>query len=280
MAINGSTKTPLKGVHFALYDQVKDSEGNVRPAYNPKTGYEDLVTNDEGILTEMTMAIGPGTYYLREKAAPSGYKKLAEDLCFTIGTNGSVKINNPGYLNWLTRDTSISGTVSYKISIENTPLGITVRKADETGNSLPGSKFELCRKNPEGGFVPVTEYGLGEDGLIDLTDKTEMTFTGMSNGIYKLTEIDAPPGHIIQTKYIYFSVSDGAVTITDQDGNATTYTGVELKDDNSTIVVKNISGTALPNTGGFGTSLIYFTGIMLMGMAGTCLLMQRRRRAS
>ncbi len=280
VGVDGSTRTPLGDVHFALYEQVRDSEGNVRPAYNPKTGYDDLVTNDEGILTDMTMAVGPGTYYLREKTAPSGYKKLAEDLCFTIGTNGSVKINNPGYLNWLTRDTSISGTVSYKISIENTPLGITVRKADETGNSLPGSKFELCRKNPEGGFVPVTEYGLGEDGLIDLTDKTEMTFTGMSNGIYKLTEIDAPPGHIIQTKYIYFSVSDGAVTITDQDGNATTYTGVELKDDNSTIVVKNISGTALPNTGGFGTSLIYFTGIMLMGMAGTCLLMQRRRRVS
>ena len=274
--VDGSTRTPLGGVHFALYDQVKDNEGNVRPAYNPKTGYEDIVTKDGGLLEEITMSLGAGTYYLREKVAPSGYKKLAEDLCFTIGADGTVRINNAGYANWLTRDTSTPGAVSYQISIENTPLGITVRKTDETGEVLPGSKFVLYKKNKHGSFVIVHEYGLGEDGLIDLTDRTEMTFTGMSNGTYKLSETNAPSGYIILTKDIYFSLSDGTMTLTDEDGTTKTYTDVSLLDDNTTIAVKNNPGPALPSTGGPGNKYIHILGLMMTAGAGLLLWKKKR----
>ena len=274
--VDGSTRTPLGGVHFALYDQVKDNEGNVRPAYNPKTGYEDIVTKDGGLLEEITMSLGAGTYYLREKVAPSGYKKLAEDLCFTIGADGTVRINNAGYANWLTRDTSTPGAVSYQISIENTPLGITVRKTDETGEVLPGSKFVLYKKNKHGSFVIVHEYGLGEDGLIDLTDRTEMTFTGMSNGTYKLSETNAPSGYIILTKDIYFSLSDGTMTLTDEDGTTKTYTDGSLLDDNTTIAVKNNPGPALPSTGGPGNKYIHILGLMMTAGAGLLLWKKKR----
>ncbi len=274
--VDGSTRTPLSGVHFALYDQVKDNEGNVRPAYNPKTGYEDIVTKDGGLLEEITISLGAGTYYLREKAAPSGYKKLVEDLCFTIGADGTVRINNAGYSNWLTRDTSTPGAVSYQISIENTPLGITVRKTDETGEALPGSKFVLYQKNKQGIFVIVHEYGLGEEGLIDLTDRTEMTFSGMSNGTYKLSETNAPSGYIILTKDIYFSLSDGTMTLIDEDGNAKTYTDVSLLDDNTTIAVKNNPGPALPSTGGPGNRYIHILGLMMTAGAGLLLWKKKR----
>ena len=276
--VDGSTRTPLGDVHFALYEQVKDSEGHVRPAYNPMNGFEDLVTNEEGILQGLNMAVGAGTYYLREKAAPDGYKNLAEDLCFTIGRDGTVKINNTGYTNWLTRDTSVPGTVSYQIAIENTPLGITVRKTDEAGNALAGSTFTLCKKNDSGSFVLVTEYGLGQDGLIDLTDRTEMTFTGMSNGIYQLSETLAPPGYIILTKDTYFSVANGTVTLTDENGDAKTYTDVSLLDDNTTIAVKNNPGAALPHTGGPGTRLLYLLGAIMALFAGAALLRGHIRR--
>lgn len=274
--VDGATRTPLSNVHFALYDQVKDSSGNVRPAYIPKEGYEDIVTGDDGVLTDLTIDVGPGTYYLREKAAPSGYKKLAEDLCFTIGKNGTVVINNAGYKNWLTRDTSVPGSVSYQICVENAPLGITVRKTDELEKALPGSRFTLSRKNDAGSFVAVTEYGLGEGGLIDLTDGTEMNFTGMTNGIYKLSETDAPPGYIILTKDIYFSVNDGTMTLTDQDGNNATYTDVLLRDDNTTIVVKNTAGAELPYTGGIGTTLFYILGTILTAVSAIMLIARRR----
>ena len=279
VGVDGNTRNTLSNVHFALYDQVKDSEGNVRPAYTPKTGYEDIITNGDGILEDLTMDVGTGTYYLREKAAPSGYKKLAEDLCFTIGRDGSVVIHNAGYANWLIKDTSVAGTVSYQINIENTPIGITIRKTDEEGNAIPGSKFVLYKQDDDtGSFNIVTDYELGEEGLIDLSDRTEMTFTGMANGVYKLSETTAPPGYIILTRDIYFRVSDGAVTLTNGSGNPKTYSNVNLIDNNSTIVVKNALGKPLPSTGGPGTKHIYLIGCILTLFAGAGIIMKRKWR--
>ena len=278
VGVDGNTRTPLSGVHFALYEQVRDSEGNVRPAYTPMDGYDDLVTKDNGLLEEITMNLGRGTYYLREKEAPSGYSMLPEDLCFTIGGDGTISIHNAGYSDWLTKDTSVPGTVSYQISIVNTSVGITVRKTDESGNALAGSQFVLYKKNDTGSFVIVTGYGLGENGLIDLTDTTEMTLAGMASGIYKLSETNAPPGYIILTKDIYFNVANGTVTLTDENGDAKTYSDVSLLDNNTTIAVKNNIGASLPSTGGPGTTLFYLLGTILTAFAGVRLVMRKRRK--
>ena len=278
VGIDGGTRRPLSGVHFALYEQVHDSEGHVRPAYSPKTGYEDLVTDENGILGEIIMSLGTGTYYLREKEAPSGYSMLPEDLCFTIGGDGTISIHNAGYSDWLTKDTSVLGTVSYQISIVNTSVGITVRKTDESGNALAGSQFVLYKKNDTGSFVIVTGYGLGENGLIDLTDTTEMTLAGMASGIYKLSETNAPPGYIILTKDIYFNVANGTVALTDENGDAKTYSDVSLLDNNTTIAVKNNIGASLPSTGGPGTTLFYLLGTILTAFAGAGLVVRKRRK--
>ena len=273
---DGEERTPLGGVHFALYDQVKDSEGNLRPAYVPRTGYEDIVTDEEGYLQKITMDIGNGTYYLREKEAPSGYKKLASDLCFTIGEDGTVTINTAGYTNWLTRTFPKSGVVSYQIEIENTPIGITVRKTDNNGNPLTGSQFTLSMKNESNFFESVTDYGLGENGSIDLTTVAEKTVSGLSSGDYKLTETNSPAGYIIMARDVYFRVSDGAVALKDEYGNETTISGVTLEDDNTTIVVSNTPGAVLPATGGPGNNLIRLFGIMLTFLAGIQLMIRRR----
>ena len=103
-----------------------------------------------------------------------------------------------------------------------------------------------------------------------------MNFTGMTNGIYKLSETDAPPGYIILTKDIYFSVNDGTMTLTDQDGNNATYADVLLRDDNTTIVVKNTAGAELPYTGGIGTTLFYILGTILTAVSAIMLIARRR----
>ena len=100
----------------------------------------------------------------------------------------------------------------------------------------------------------------------------------MSNGLYWLSETNAPPGYIILTKDIYFSVSDGAVTLTNEDGEEETYSGVELLDDNTTIAVKNTPGAALPHTGGSGTSQIYLFGILLTALSCAGFILFRRKR--
>ena len=134
---------------------------------------------------------------------------------------------------------------------------------------MEGSKFTLCVKNEGGNFVHVQGIeGIGEEGLIDLTDKSEMTFSGLGNGTYMLSEINAPTGYVILNQDTYFSVSNGAVTLTDESGNPKAYTDVSLLDENTSIAVKNNPGAALPHTGGPGTRLFYLLGGMLLLIAG------------
>ena len=58
-------------------------------------------------------------------------------------------------------------------------------------------------------------------------------------------------------------------------GNSATLT---FNAQTATATVGNTPGAALPNTGGPGTKMLYFFGIMLAGLAGTGLVMKRRRR--
>ncbi|MBQ9321552.1 MAG: LPXTG cell wall anchor domain-containing protein [Eubacterium sp.] len=136
-------------------------------------------------------------------------------------------------------------------------------------------------KNESEAFECVSGHGLGEGGLIDLTTAAEKTFSGLSNGLYKLTETQVPAGYVIMTKDICFNLSNGAVTLTDETGNATgdgaTYSSVTLADDNTTIVVKNKPGVSLPSTGGSGTARIYILGLLMLFGAGVVLAIGRRR---
>ena len=162
------------------------------------------------------------------------------------------------------------------MSIENTPLGITIRKTDEEGNQLLGSQFKLLIKNDTGTYVAVTAEGIGPDGLIDLTNSNQKTINGMQNGSYKLTETNAPPGYVILENDIFFNVSNGAVTLTDESGKTKEYSNVSLLEKNTTIEVKNTPGTSLPNSGGRGTRLFYIFGSILT--AGCAILLIARRR--
>ena len=278
MGIDQQSSVPLSGVHFALYRQVTDTNGTFRKDYMPMPGYENLETNMDGLISQIDLDhLGPGTYYLSEIAAPSGYKKLASDLCFTIGEDGTVTINTAGYMNWLSRKVESSGSVSYTIEIENTPLGITVRKVDNKKSPLSGAQFTLSVKKDTGLFEYVTEYALDENGLIDLSSATEKTFTGLPNGIYKLTETYAPAGYISLSKDIYFEISNGSVSLTDADGEKQSYSDVTLEDDDTTIVVQNTPGVVLPSTGGPGVSIFTLLGSLLMMEAGILLWMKKRR---
>ncbi|MBR6300005.1 MAG: hypothetical protein IKR36_03815, partial [Clostridia bacterium] len=113
---NALTGQPLADVHFALYHQVTQTDGTVRKDYRPIPGYDDLVTDENGIVPQVTEALQAGTYYLSETQAAAGFILPEDDLCFTIGTDGTVSLNN--HENWLVREV-ISGSVSYTITIPN-----------------------------------------------------------------------------------------------------------------------------------------------------------------
>lgn len=101
----------------------------------------------------------------------------------------------------------------------------------------------------------------------------------VANGLYQLTETEAPPGRIILTGDIYFSVSDGAVTLTKKDGSAETYPDVLLLDDNTTIAVKNNTGASLPAAGGPGTGHSTLLGALLMVLAAAGMAVTGKNRS-
>ena len=86
--------------------------------------------------------------------------------------------------------------------------------------------------------------------------------------------------HGLIKKYgeIDFIITNGVLSGTDIEG----IVKFEVADGSNLalITVTNVRSAALPNTGGPGTDLFYLLGIMLTGLAGTGLVMKRRREAA
>ena len=139
--VDVSTREPLEGVHFALYREVVDTEGNKRPSNVPETGYEDIVTDANGILPDidfdhLTMGL---TYYLRETATVAEYQKFDKDLCFEVGANGKIKIitrdSTIGQPDWVIEEDE-DGHVTYTLEIPNGLQGVELPYTGGSGTHL------------------------------------------------------------------------------------------------------------------------------------------------
>ena len=276
--MDASGSGPLAGVHFALYHQVTDNEGNKRRDLFPIQGYDDLVTAENGIIPHIDMDLAAGTYYLAETSTLTGYELLSEDLCFTIGKDGSVSIETQKYTHWLSSKTDNTGKVSYTITIPNGKQKTVILKKVSAGTTtvLPGASFTLYSAEdyddetdtPTQGAQPITEGTTGADGTMSL---------GMlSTGNYRLVETQAPAGYKMLDRAVKIEVRENTVTA-EQAGNSST-----AEYDESTnsyqISVWNTAGAELPSSGGPGTTWIYLIGSILLLGCGITLIARRRIR--
>ncbi len=142
--VDADTLDPLEGIHFALYRQVTTTEGEKRKDYLPMQGYEDLVSDENGIIPRISMDLGPGTYYLTETRTLENYKLLGEDICFTIGADGTVTLAE-GSPDWLERSES-DGNVSYSLIVRN-------RSVDAVSTVITGEKTLKGRDMRAGEFT-------------------------------------------------------------------------------------------------------------------------------
>ncbi len=110
----------LSGVHFALHRQVT-VEGVTQIDVNPMPGYEDLVTDENGYIPLITNNLPPGTYELREKAAPSRYLALSGYIRFSISQTGKVTLGLHPPAVRLEEDEQNDGSVLYVLTVPNTP---------------------------------------------------------------------------------------------------------------------------------------------------------------
>ena len=165
--------TRLKGAEFALYN-ADDTE--IRKVTTDKAG------------VALFTGLNPGSYYIKETAAPEGYKPLDNRVEFTIDEKGNLK--GDGF----------SGDGLYMLTVENSPLeyGFKVKKVSTNDEKLvlPGAEIRIL-----GGGLDRT-YTTGANGL---TEQITLPI-----GEYTLTEMKAPEGYVINGAGRHISVkADG-----------------------------------------------------------------------
>ena len=120
------------------------------------------------------------------------------------------------------------------------------------------------------------EVVTGADGIIKIS--------GLKEGTYTFTEIQAPDGYNLLSTPITVVVKSNIATITkpaDFAWDKDTGSSDSVTVDNGTFKfqVENNSGTQLPSTGGIGTTIFYVVGAILVIGAGVVLITRRRMEA-
>ena len=136
-------------------------------------------SRDNGMICNAVMQVTneplpAGTYYLTETEPAEGYLPLEGDLCFTLGEDGTVTVEDADKQDWLKADES-AGMVSYILSIPNdcvpTETVITGIKT-LTGRDMKENEFtftltrlaidEHGDPTPEGDHLTATVSAAGE----------------------------------------------------------------------------------------------------------------------
>ena len=277
--VDSESGDPIGGVHFSLYRQTSTGGKPLQPM----DGYEDIVTNANGVLAEVTQNLRSGTYYLTEKQAAEGYGKLEGDLCFTIGSNGAITIESDEHEGWLEKTVDeTTGRVSHVIAIPNSKSKkVSFKKVDVTNmdnSALEGAEFALYQGSTisDGQQPMISGLVSGEDGLLA---KENRTVFDLSIGTYCLKETKAPEGYLLPDAPIVISVTVNGVTALQANNNSPI---VAPTGNNNSWLIKvwNTPGVELPNTGGSGVMVWHFVGALLALCAVAILFYMRKSRRS
>ena len=118
----------------------------------------------------------------------------------------------------------------------------------------------------KGGEEPVTATQ-----TLSVDEQGKLYIYGLDEGTYKLQETKAPDGYNLKTEADTIVITD-----TDKDGKLDGQVGGQNVDPNGTgiytITVKNSQGFQLPVTGGIGTVVFAATGIVVVGLGMTLLM--------
>ena len=138
---------------------------------------------------------------------------------------------------------------------------------------LSGAKFKLTRVDDRGNAISTPGEAYSSELEVNSTTG-ELEFTGLKKGRYKLEETHIPDGYIRKEQFYFITIG--------KDGTGALDTSIPHEminpDSGTDFTVENEPGTALPNTSGSGTNLIYCVGIMLTAFACSGFVMRTRRR--
>ncbi|MBR3997555.1 MAG: LPXTG cell wall anchor domain-containing protein [Clostridia bacterium] len=208
-----------------------------------------------------------GTYTLQKTAAPENYEITFEGkeitLCYTTDRQClMVDDDHPANLMYY------AGEGGWQITNRLAAIDVTIEKVDQNDNPLEGASFMLQKLSDDNTWedieveiVPV----IPEEG-----SSAVYVIEDLLRGTYCLTETQAPAGYLLMTETFIFVVEGGSIT--------TEGTYKDVKVEENTITIINRTGYVLPSTGGIGTFLYTFGGLMIVGASGILFMYKSRRR--
>ena len=283
---DAQTNQPLQGVKFALYKQhTVDGVVSINPV--PIPGYENLITDENGIIPSIDHTLSPGTYELREKQTLTGYQLLTDYIRFTISKTGKISLQSDLNDVSLRQEKNNSEQIEYTLTVLNSQKrNVRFKKVDIANvmnSALANSKFALYETEEQNGTMvrkasPLYPV-LISDNTGFLKDNNGNSTFSLSPGTYHLIETEAPAGYVKKASPVIVSITSTDViydegTTLSQDGRGKTY------DNNTktyTLKISNSTGYELPETGGLGTTWWYWSGGMLILLAAALKILLRKK---
>ena len=278
LKVEKTTKIPVEGAHFALYKGVDSLSGKVKD-YNPMPGFEDIVSDENGILPGINQTLSAGVYYLTETAAPAGYTGYDKDIVFAIDNKGFVTIDEEN--EELLEESSPDGkTFQYIISVPNKLEGytLTVTKTvtGSMGNKAKDFTFTFTAQPVTGSTIDAdTEYIWSKNGVAQSTKlKTGETFLLAHGDEVKIVLPDKAEVTITET-------NEGYTTVTRLDNEQAAQDGpsrVIDMDANHTLYVTNTLEGVIPTGVSVPIGMLVIAGLIAIGGIVGSVLRQRKMK--
>lgn len=279
MKIDAADHSPLENAHFALYRQVMGSGGQPRKDYYPIEGHEDLVSDADGMIPEITQLLAAGSYYLTETQAPDEYElpEPVNEVLFTIGETGRITVQSgTGYMGWVEQQENACTIMVPNGKTPNADLTIEKIVSGDLGDRTQPFTFTLAAVDGE-------ENGTEYAWVKTAADQTETsgfihsgeTFT-LADGEFIVITLPKNKNIELREENQYYTASwkEGSNPIASSSASGHSTVTVSLNT-NTTITVENNLKAVAPTD--YRANRIPY---LLMLLAGSLLLLLRRRHGS
>ncbi len=260
----GLAGKPLAGATFTLYSDSACTKE-----------IESVTTGTNGVVSFTKQPAG--TYYIKEVQAPAGYSFEASTVYKAVVSNGSPTITKEGDASQ-TAVTSVTNKFGAGLNVKKIGEG----SLDEAAG-VSGAEFTLAKVDGTGDWAQAHKLTTDASG--------GLSFTGLDQGTYTLTETKAPAGfeaaENLSLTFIVETGEDGKTTFALEDESKIdedAASGFVKWDDNSsatnvayTLTVRDVSLASLPSAGGLGIGPFVAGGFALMGAAALAWYLRERR---